>query len=329
MPKYKALLASFPYSSPNNIHLSQWITRTIVECREDPRFGPGNVAEWHVADTPITMGRNQAVQVAEAQGFDFLVMYDDDMHPDLPYQGAKPFWQSTIDFMIDHPGPCAVAAPYCGPPPEENCYCFRWTNKESGHPNADFQIESYSRAECEGMTGIQQCAAFPTGLCIIDVRAFAKLRRSKKPAAEVLELYKAGAITLEQAQRLLKMPASFFYYEWKDDTQTQKSSTEDVTFSRDLFYAGVPIYVNWASWAGHRKLKTVGKPGHIPAAVVPEWMRQRAMEFAKTECGIAMPAVNTIIGETPLPPTNRIERYDTNVAVQAADGREPVHAGRR
>lgn len=309
MPQYRVLIASFPYSSPNCIDLANWVTQTVISCREDKRIGPGNVSTWHVADTPITMGRNRAVKVAQDAGYDYLVMVDDDMVPDLPYEGAKPFWPSTFDFMVNHPGPCAVAAPYNGPPPEENCYVFRWANRESGHPNADFQIEAYRRAECENMRGIQPCAAFPTGICVFDVRAFDVLRKAKMSNEQILEGFKAGALTKDAAIRQLKMQTGHFYYEWTDDGQTEKASTEDVTLSRDLGYVGVPIYCNWDAYAGHRKIKTVGRPGAIPAHVVPEMIRQRAMELAREEFGIDVPPKSMIRAETPMLPANRIESF--------------------
>ena len=45
-----------------------------------------------------------------------------------------------------------------------------------------------------------------------------------------------------------------------------KASTEDVYNTREISMAGVakghgnPVFVNWDAWAGHVKLKIVGKP---------------------------------------------------------------------
>jgi hypothetical protein len=51
----------------------------------------------------------------------------------------------------------------------------------------------------------------------------------------------------------------FFYYEFNADC-TNKDTTEDVAFSRDLLVYGFKGYCNWNAWCGHVKSKTVGKP---------------------------------------------------------------------
>src|SRR5262249_2426190 len=142
------------------------------------------------------------------------------------------FWDTTLEFMLAHNGPCVVAAPYCGPAPHENVYVFRWASFQTGHPNPDNRLEAYTREEAAGLKSIQRAAALPTGLIMIDMRAI----------------------------EAIKPP--YFYYEWKTQEEMQKASTEDVTFTRDLAFAGIPIYCNWGAWAGHWKMKCVGKP-HI------------------------------------------------------------------
>jgi hypothetical protein len=61
------------------------------------------------------------------------------------------------------------------------------------------------------------------------------------------------------------------------------ASTEDVAFSRDLTYAGVPLFCAWQSWAGHIKPKMVGKPLEIPPQNVPGWVVDRAQELSPDE----------------------------------------------
>ena len=79
----------------------------------------GRVDTIDIADTPITMCRNRAVQAAQQMSYDLLMMVDSDMSPDLHIKepGAKRFWDSSFDFIYSRLGkPTVIGAPYCGPP---------------------------------------------------------------------------------------------------------------------------------------------------------------------------------------------------------------------
>lgn len=244
------MIAQFPGGNRTVPDVGDWVAETVVKCHEDPTIGKGNVTLWRKSDTPIDMVRNQCLVVAEKSGVDFVLMVDSDMRPDLPYDGAKPFWDVAWPFARDHKGPCVIAAPYCGPPPNEGVYTFAFHSTQTGDANPNFVLKPHGRNEAAGMSGIVQCSALPTGLMLIDMRAVAKLSHPR------------------------------FYYEWTDATHTEKASTEDVTFSRDLSYSGVPLYATFDSWAGHWKEKLVGKPLPIPPTAVPQWITGRAVELA-------------------------------------------------
>jgi hypothetical protein len=201
-----------------------------------------------------------ALATAQKHGVDLLLMVDSDIAPDVEKgkdPNAQPFWKSTIDFMLEHEGPCVVAAPYCGPPPVENIYVFQWTKKQGDHPDPDGEIVQYTREQAAVMGGIHEAAALPTGLLLLDMRAL----------------------------KLLTPP--YTYYEWEGDgpacqgcglrkpgPQSAKASTEDVTFTRDLSLAGVKVYCNWDAWCGHVKRKVVGKPRPYAADAVAERMKE-------------------------------------------------------
>jgi hypothetical protein len=239
--KANVIFTRFPGGNSEHPDTTDWMIETVIKAKSDPRIG--DVMHWREADTPITMVRNKAVKVAKAAGADFMVMIDSDMRPDLSLKGAKKFWDTAWPFMIDpavraeygiaHTGPCIIGAPYCGKPPHENVFIFRWTTMQSDHPNPDFRLDQFPREEAALRTGIEEVAALPTGLIIIDMRVF-----------DYLE-------------------SPYFYYEYMDAEETEKASTEDVTFTRDATMAGVPCYVAWDCWAGHHKSKCVGKPGLI------------------------------------------------------------------
>lgn len=251
--KFKVGICTFSYGGNGGIssevpNIREWVVPLVAEVAKDDRIS--DVRMWNLADTPITMTRNRAVLQAREHGIDVLIMVDSDMHPDL-YVGqdpnAKPFFQSSFDFIDKHyhKGPVVVGVPYCGPPPNECVYVFRWTNHQTNHPNPDFQLEMYDRHTAVKMAGIQECAALPTGLIMYDMRCF-DLTEPKKDGDH-----------------------PWFYYEWSDRFAAHKASTEDVTNTRDISLVGTqklgynPVFCNWDAWAGHWKPKCVGKPAFV------------------------------------------------------------------
>ena len=263
--KFNVGFCTFSYGGNGGISsevpdIREWMVPLIAEIRQDPRIS--GVKLWNLSDTPITMTRNRAVLMAREYGCDVLVMVDSDMKPDL-YAGqpdAKPFFQSSFDFLVDHyqKGPVVIGAPYCGPPPVECVYVFRWQSQQSAHASPDFQLEMYDRDTGSKMAGIQECAALPTGLIMYDMRAF-----------EITEPKDENS-------------KPWFYYEWSDKYASGKSSTEDVTMTRDLSLAGAkalgynPVFCNWDAWAGHWTPKCVGKPVVIAAKDISETLVQYA-----------------------------------------------------
>jgi hypothetical protein len=252
--KFNVGFCTFSYGGNGGISsevpdIREWMVPLISEISRDPRID--TIRVWNLSDTPITMTRNRAVVMARQFGLDVLVMVDSDMKPDVhsDQPDARPFFQSSFDFFVNHyaKGPCVIGAPYCGPPPVECVYVFRWQNHQSLHPNPDYQLEMYDRNTAVKLAGIQECAALPTGLIMYDMRAF------------------------ELTEPKTDEDKPWFYYEWKDRYAAEKASTEDVTMTRDLSLVGSevlgynPVYCNWDAWAGHWKPKCVGKPQIIQA----------------------------------------------------------------
>lgn len=247
------MFARFPYGAIEHPNSVDWLVETVCKAKADPRIR--DVFNVKLNDTPITMTRNRACKLAKDRGADFLVMLDNDMSPDLKLPGAKPFWDTSFDYAWRHypHGPCAVAAPYCGPPPHENVYIFRWATYASDDPNPHYRLEQFTREEAAGRGGHEIVAALPTGLFILDVRA------------------------------LDRIPAPWFRYQWTDQYETHKASTEDVYFTRNLSLAGVPQVVNWDAWAGHVKPKTVGKPVVMTSDQVSDHFREALTRRQKAD----------------------------------------------
>lgn len=234
--------------------IRQWYRNAYRAATSDPRIH--EVFEFESADTPITMTRNRAVLAARKAGADVLVMVDSDQKPDmyLGQPGVKPFFESSFDFIYENydKGAHVIGAPYCGVPPEEIVYVFKW-GRLSSLPNLPFdqQVDKYSRNEAAQMAGIQPAAGLPTGLIMFDMRIF--------DITEPVEV-KSG-----------ELAKGWFYYEWTDKYATNKASTEDGTSTRDMSLIGIqklgynPVHCNWDAWAGHWKPYCVPKPTFITA----------------------------------------------------------------
>lgn len=244
----------------------QWLMRLIPKVTADDRIG--RVTHQDYVDTPITLTRNRAVVDARKAGYDLVLMVDSDMSVDCelgsdPY--AKPFWDSSFDYLYEHweSGPVVIGAPYNGPPPLSNTYCFQWASWQNTDAavNHDMRIEAYTREQAEVMSGIQECAALPTGLILFDIRAFDLV----DPMKQLKRLLDQG-VPAEYARLQVK---PFFYYEFNDIYESEKASTEDVTATRDIAYMGQlelgysPIKCNWDSWAAHVKPLLIKKPRSI------------------------------------------------------------------
>lgn len=243
IPKvFKVMIARFP-SRNEHPETVNWLRDMERRCAFDPRVELGC---WYKADTPITMTRNLAVRDALSHGIDILIMIDDDMNFDYE-RPEKTWWEVAFDFMIDRwdKAPTIIGAPYCGAPPYETPMIFRWENAQTNNPNVDYRLDKYSRFEAAKATGVECVAALATGQIAIDMRIFKGF-----PLAD---------------GRIVKLQPPYFYYEWTDETQSEKASTEDVVFTRNasLLFAqyGLDVnFVTWDNWASHYKTKEVCKP---------------------------------------------------------------------
>lgn len=265
--KLHVFFAFYPYggngaSSSEHPNIRSWFAATVTACNADPRIS--HITARDFSDTPIPMMRNRSVLEAREVGADVIVMIDSDQHPDL-YNGveatAKPFFESSFDFLykrrMEGKATC-IGAPYCGPPPGECPYVFRWDDNETNNPNVDHHIEMYDRATASQMQGIHPCAALPTGCIMFDMELF-NVTDPKHEYAALLAKYQDPEIA-----KLLTKP--WFYYEYEDIYAGKKASTEDVTATRDMVLCALAklgynvMFANWDAWAGHWKPKCVGKP---------------------------------------------------------------------
>lgn len=296
--KCDVLVAFFAYGGNGGVAMQlpaigQWWARVYHEMATDPRIG--RVACQTFADTPITMTRNRAVEVARAAGFDVLVMIDSDNELDLYNQK---WWSSSFEFVYERlvrQRPTVCFAPYCGPPPhpvkggEENVYVFKWQNMASDEPHPGYHLLAYGRDEAARLTGIQPAAAGPTGAIIYTLSAFD-----------------------------LQNPPHF-YYEWTNREQSAKASTEDVTNTRDISMMGWEkfhedvVFCNWDCWAGHHKPKCVGKPSVLSAGQVSRSFAEAVLREERAELiDVDFTQPEKLAEEIPLgPPEEAEEKIQT------------------
>jgi hypothetical protein len=286
--KLNVFFAFYPYggngaTSSEHPNIRNWFAKTVHYCKNDPRIGEISTRDF--SDTPITMTRNQSVLVARNLKADVIVMVDSDQQLDLYggiEDGAKDFFPSSFDFLYERKQKglvSVIGAPYCGPPPSECVYIFKWCNEETGHPNVDHRLAMYSREEGALASGIQPVAALPTGCIMFDMSMF-DLTDPKIEYQALLKKHGDAKIA-----RALTNP--WFYYEWKDIYCGEKVSTEDVTVSRDMVlcaYAKLgynSLFCNWDAWAGHWKPKCVGKPVLLTSESVNDKYREAVFSCRK------------------------------------------------
>jgi hypothetical protein len=313
--KLNVAVAHFPYggngaTSSEHPDIRRWEVETTLKAKADPRIGSWQTGDY--SDTPITMTRNRAVVEAKQAGAHLLLMVDSDQSPDKHRGEAwfKPFWDEAFNFVYERYSRgliTIVGAPYCGPPDGcENVYVFQWATRGNRSPHESiYSLDQYTRNEAAMMAGIQECAALPTGMFLMDLRAADLVEPGKMSRRQIWKAIRDGKMSEDDFNLALK--EGYFYYEYTDQFCSQKASTEDVTFTRDVALAGMaklgynPIHCAWDSWVGHHKPWNVGKPQrytteHINAAYkraidndarqddrivqlqMPEWAKQMARE---------------------------------------------------
>ncbi len=264
MKKFKLMVARFPGNNQEHPASSQYVINLMFSLLQDDRIS--DIDNWYKSDTPITMVRNLCVKEAIDRGIDYILMIDSDMRPDS-VPGAPGFWPTAWEFAMKcradeelirtaSPSPTpdglfragppiTIAAPYCGPPPREECYIFQWHSNQTDDVTLNTWLAPMDRDCAADRRGIEEVAALPTGLILYDIRVFEHLT------------------------------PPWFEYEWEDRPfNTRKASTEDVYQTRNASMQGMPQFVAWDCWADHIKQKFVPKPR-------PFTLKALRQEFAK------------------------------------------------
>lgn len=219
-------------------YLAQWING-LPKCP-----GASGVDFFTVSNPRIRMMRNMCVAHAIEKKANFLLFLDPDHRVDkyvqLDPQGnprstadATPFfpaaWSLALQHMRQGHPPAVYAGPYCGCPPDMPVQTFT-RNKRN-------ELVRLPRDRAATLQGWQQVAATGTGLMLIDMRVFERLRRPDVP---------------------------YFKDTYTDGTETKIRFSQDVDFCLRCGAAGMPVYVNFSCWCSHYQLAEVERPGYRP-----------------------------------------------------------------
>jgi hypothetical protein len=241
--KWRMMLARFPYGGSERTELVDWCSNAGIWAQKQPDLD-GGLKMWRISDTPVTMCRNKAVQVAIENNIDILVMVDNDMAPDI--DRSHPFLPSAFKFIKSrwHTAPTIISAPYCMSGPGYAPVMGTWRTHFEG---SEVRAAIYNREEAAAFKGILPCSLQGTGLMAIDMRIFTGF---------------------EINGEVVKLPPPYFYYQYTDNTNSEKMATEDMVFTANasLLYAKHDMeigYVDWDAWAYHVKTEHVGKPKQV------------------------------------------------------------------
>jgi hypothetical protein len=234
------MLCRFPYGGTERTELIDWCAAGALWASKQKDID-GGLLFYSINDTPTSMCRNLAVKAAIFNNVDILVMVDNDMQPDE--DRSKPFLPLAFDFIKSrwHTAPTIISAPYLTAGPSYNPVHGTWRTHKDGF---GIKAEVLTREEAANFTGIQPCSLHGTGLMAVDTRIF-----SGFPVGD----------------EIVKLPHPYFAYEYEDESESVKSSTEDMFFSRNatLLFAEHNIeigYCAWDCWAYHVKTQKIGKP---------------------------------------------------------------------
>ena len=244
----------FSYDGKINDRLRLWSIDADRALRAVPRVA--EVQHAQMVGYGAERVRNKALADALDAGFDYVVMLDNDMWPDFHSREPDqvPFLPAALEFALDHDGPCLVGAPYCAGGEDQRVLVSRFVAKKDHMPDGVCNggvLEAFSRSDAATRRGMELVPCLPTGCLLVDTRV----------------------------ARLMAPP--WFTYEYRDQRWTEFASTEDTTFTRNLFYLGIPSYVAWQSWAGHVKETVVGRPRIYPQEAVPRNVRKAWERAAK------------------------------------------------
>ena len=218
-----------------------WAQLTSIKIARDPRIERFEI--YNDNKVRIHCHRNAAAAKAIELGCDYLLFCDPDARPDCrafndrapkdqqPHaaEWAKPFYESTLDFMLSNRAG-VVAAPAVSQRPQESINVFLFRNDEPFSRMTHEELETTPPQ-------FLQVAAIGTHLMMVDVNVFRAL-----PQPWFEDLYEA------------------------DNKQIEIQQSQDSVFCLKCTNAGFPVYANLFAPAGHNKTDCLMPPLYKGAA---------------------------------------------------------------
>lgn len=204
--------------------ICRWTAYNALKIKQTP--GITGIKFYDVAASRILLCRNMAVDVAREWGCKYLMFVDPDMSPDC-YLGrdpkAMPFWETSWSMLQQFPG-SVIAAPALQGAPDYAVNVFVLDPEQRA-------TRRVTHEETMGRYGIEQVFAIGTGLMLIDMSVFDRL----KPP--------------------------YFDDEYENQEKTRVFTSQDIYFCKMCNLAGIRVFANWYAWAGHYKQTMLGRPG--------------------------------------------------------------------
>jgi predicted O-methyltransferase YrrM len=238
LAKYTIALVKPLGSGSHREEVSRFHVDAEITCRL--REDLGELVYMPVKRFPTNVARNFAADQLRQIKPDVVFMIDDDM---WVQDGC---FERMVDFLLNHQGPAVIGLPYCMGGVQENVCVFEWGSASNPTIDENNLIHSWTqdqthlvvnvgREDAARRTGIERVANLGTGCIAYSGKCF----------------------------DIIQPPWYDYTYNAKG---TEVLETEECCFHRKLFFAGVPLYVDWDNWAQHHKSNWVGKP----AIVTPE-----------------------------------------------------------
>lgn len=226
-------------------YLSLFASQAVYQLARLPYIGKVDI-EIHDS-ARILLNRNSIARDAICKGYDYILFVDPDMRPDVHlkdsrYPQALGFIHSSMQHIRENPF-CVIAAPALSERPEMKVNVFVYDEASVKKFRRMDHTEAYERHQSPR---IEQVHAIGTGLMLIDTVIFARLQHP------------------------------YFDDIYTDDTKTDLAMSQDIYFTSACTAAGIPVFANFYSWAGHCKSDVLSADDLTPA-------RQSAQECSVKE----------------------------------------------
>lgn len=165
MSKHDVLIARLTSDETHHASITDWLLGEVLAISQaHPQIG--DVKHTYLCKFPTDVARNVAVEAAQKNGADFVVMVDEDCRP------APGFFETAINFLLAKP-PCVIASPYCSGDGVVQVFHWRTANNDELRP----ELMQITREDAAARKNVEQIASIGSHLVAYDVKVFDKIKR--------------------------------------------------------------------------------------------------------------------------------------------------------